>query len=208
MYYKYPRTLHFPFSDGITSDDKVLETTVHFNNREIVVTEKMDGENSTVYRDYYHARSLSSEHKWYHSWLLGYIKTFQYLIPENYRICGEYLFARHSIKYENLKSYFQVFSVWNEDVCLSWDETESFCNQLGLETVPVLYRGLYDEDKIKEIAKEVVSKGGEGIVVRLSSSFKYEDFSLSIAKYVRKNHVQTDKHWSLGIIEENKLKKV
>lgn len=208
MYYKYPRTLHFPFSDGITSDDKVLETTVHFNNREIVVTEKMDGENSTVYRDYYHARSLSSEHKWYHSWLLGYIKTFQYLIPENYRICGEYLFARHSIKYENLKSYFQVFSVWNENICLSWDKTEPFCNQLGLETVPVLYRGLYDEDKIKEIAKEVVSKGGEGIVVRLSSSFKYEDFSLSIAKYVRKNHVQTDKHWSLGIIEENKLKKV
>lgn len=208
MYYKYPRTLHFPFSDGITSDDKVLETTSHFNNREIVVTEKMDGENSTVYRDYYHARSLSSEHKWYHSWLLGYVKTFQYLIPENYRICGEYLFARHSIKYENLKSYFQVFSVWNENICLSWDETESFCNQLGLETVPVLYRGLYDEDKIKEIAKEVVSKGGEGIVVRLSSSFKYEDFPLSIAKYVRKNHVQTDKHWSLGIIEENKLKKV
>lgn len=208
MYYKYPRTLHFPFSDGITSDDKVLETTVHFNNREIVVTEKMDGENSTIYRDYYHARSLSSEHKWYHSWLLGYVKTFQYLIPENYRICGEYLFARHSIKYENLKSYFQVFSVWNENICLSWDETESFCNQLGLETVPVLYRGLYDEDKIKEIAKEVVSKGGEGIVVRLSSSFKYEDFPLSIAKYVRKNHLQTDKHWSLGIIEENKLKKV
>ena len=207
MYYKYPRTLHFPFSDGITSDDKVLETTVHFNNREIIVTEKMDGENSTVYRDYYHARSLSSEHKWYHSWLLGYIKTFQYLIPENYRICGEYLFARHSIKYENLKSYFQVFSVWNKDVCLSWDETESFCNQLGLETVPVLYRGLYDEDKIKEIAKEVVSKGGEGIVVRLSGSFKYEDFPLSIAKYVRKNHVQTDKHWSLGNIESNKLKK-
>lgn len=207
MYYKYPRTLHFPFSDGITSDDKVLETTVHFNNREIIVTEKMDGENSTVYRDYYHARSLSSEHKWYHSWLLGYIKTFQYLIPENYRICGEYLFARHSIKYENLKSYFQVFSVWNKDVCLSWDETESFCNQLGLQTVPGLYRGLYDEDKIKEIAKEVVSKGGEGIVVRLSSGFKYEDFPLSIAKYVRKNHVQTDKHWSLGNIESNKLKK-
>lgn len=208
MYYKYPRTLHFPFSKGITSDDKILETTVHFNNREIVVTEKMDGENSTVYRNYYHARSLSSEHKWYHSWLLGYIKTFQYLIPENYRICGEYLFARHSIKYENLKSYFQVFSVWNEDVCLSWDETESFCNQLGLETVPVLYRGLYDEDKIKEIAKEVVSKGGEGIVVRVTDSFWYEDFSVSVAKYVRKNHVQTDKHWSLGVIEENKLKKV
>lgn len=208
MYYKYPRTLHFPFSDGITSDDKILETTSHFNNREIVVTEKMDGENSTIYRDYYHARSLSSEHKWYHSWLLGYIKTFQYLIPENYRICGEYLFVRHSIKYENLKSYFQVFSVWNKDVCLSWDDTKLFCNKLGLQTVPILYKGIYNEEKIKEIAKEVVKKGGEGIVVRVTDSFRYEDFSLSVAKYVRKNHVQTDKHWSLGIIEENKLKKV
>lgn len=208
MHYKYPRTLHFPFSDGITSDDKVLETTSYFNNREIVVTEKMDGENSTIYRDYYHARSLSSEHKWYHSWLLGYIKTFQYQIPENYRVCGEYLFARHSIKYENLKSYFQVFSVWNENICLSWDETKSFCNQLGLETVPILYRGSYAEDKIKEIAKEIVLKGGEGIVVRVTDSFKYEDFSVSIAKYVRKNHVQTNKHWNLGSIEQNKLKKI
>lgn len=207
MYYKYPRTLHFPFSRGITSDDKILETTVHFNNREIVVTEKMDGENSTVYRDYYHARSLSSEHKWYHSWLLGYIKTFQYQIPENYHICGEYLYAKHSIGYDNLSSYFLVFSVWENNNCLSWKETELFCNKVGLQTVPILYKGIYNEEKIKEIAKEVVKKGGEGIVVRLSSSFKYDDFSKSVAKYVRKNHVQTDKHWSLGNIESNKLKK-
>lgn len=207
MYYKYPRTLHFPFSKGITSDDKILETTSHFNNREIVVTEKMDGENSTIYRNYYHARSLSSEHKWYHSWLLGYIKTFQYLIPENYHICGEYLYAKHSIGYDNLSSYFLVFSVWENNNCLSWKETELFCNKIGLQTVPILYKGIYNEEKIKEIAKDVVSKGGEGIVVRLSSSFKYDDFSKSVAKYVRKNHVQTDKHWSLGNIESNKLKK-
>ena len=40
-----------------------------------------------------------------------------------------------------------LFSVWNElNVCLSWDETEEWAQRLGLVTVPVLYRGIWDED--------------------------------------------------------------
>ena len=36
----------------------------------------------------------------------------------------------------------------------------------------------------------------EGFVVRNVDSFAYEDFSKNVAKYVRKNHVQTDEHWT------------
>lgn len=201
--YKYPRTYHLPYSEGCTNNDKMLENDSQFLGREIVITEKMDGENTTIYNNYYHARSIDSKHKDYHSWLLGYMKQFQYLIPDGYRICGEYLYAKHSIKYNNLESYFLAFSLWNDDVCLSWDDTQDFCNKVGIKTVPIWYKGIYDIDKTISIAKEVVNSGGEGIVVRNMDSFKYEDFQDNIAKYVRKNHVQTDKHWSLQQIEKN-----
>lgn len=45
-YIKYPRTFHLPWSLGATSDDKVLKNVDHFEGTCVVITEKMDGENS------------------------------------------------------------------------------------------------------------------------------------------------------------------
>lgn len=206
MRYKYPRTYHLPYSKGYASNDKILKNDNQFFGKEIVITEKMDGENTTIYKDYFHTRSIDSKHRDYHSWLLNYIKQFQYLIPDEYRICGEYLYAKHSIMYTNLDSYFLGFSVWNKNECLSWDKTVKFCNGIGIKIVPVLYKGEYNSKKVIDIAEEIVKRGGEGIVVRNVSSFKYEEFSHNIAKYVRENHVQTDEHWCFGKIERNLLK--
>lgn len=204
--YKYPRTYHLPYSEGYTSDDKVLDFDDIFKEMKVVVTEKMDGENTTVYRDFVHARSIDSKHKEYHSWLLQYIRSFQYSIPEGYRVCGEYLYAKHSIFYNNLKSYFQVFSVYDDNnICLSWDKTIEFCNERCLVTVPVLYEGMYDSDTTMKIASYIVQKGGEGIVVRNTDSFDYDNFNMNVAKYVRPNHVQTNEHWSHCKIEKNLL---
>ena len=177
---------------------------------QVVVTEKMDGENTTIYNDYYHARSLDSKHRDYHSYLLSNIlPRIQYDIPQGWRICGEYLYAKHSIGYDNLEDYFLVFSIWDEDNnCLDWKTMEEFCELLGLKMVPKLYVGEYNENFIKEIAYNVVQRGGEGIVVRNIESFPYNDFSANIAKYVRANHVQTEKHWSLAEITKNQLKVV
>ena len=204
--FKYPRTPHLPFSKGATSDDKILASTEHFCGKRVVVTEKMDGENTTIYRDYCHARSLDSKHKPYHSWLLSYIATFQTQIPENWRICGEYLYATHSIEYTNLPTYLMVFSIWNDkNECLSWSDTISFLDTIGVQSVPVLYEGVYNEEKIKQIAEKATQGGAEGVVVRLCDSFSYNDFSVSIAKYVRENHNQTDKSWG-NVIKKNKLR--
>jgi hypothetical protein len=43
--------------------------------------------------------------------------------------------------------------------------------------------------------------GKEGYVVRLASSFKFDDFNKSVAKFVRKNHVQTNEHWTKNWIK-------
>lgn len=203
--YKYPRTPHLPFSQGMTNDDKVLSNTLHFQGRPVVITEKMDGENTTIYQNYYHARSLDSKHKEYHSWLLRFLSEKQYLIPEDMHICGEYLYAKHSIKYENLVSYFYGFSAWKKDFCLDWESTLLFFQKIGIVPVPQLYVGIYSDDVVKEVAQRVIKSGGEGVVVRSLSGFYYKDFSKNVAKFVRKNHVQTQKHWSLKEIETNKL---
>jgi hypothetical protein len=42
-----------------------------------------------------------------------------------------------------------VFSVWDKEKCLSWDETIEYCNLLDLTTVNVLYRGVFDFELIK-----------------------------------------------------------
>ncbi len=207
--FKYPRTQHFSFSEGATSDDKIISDDHIFDGMDIVITTKMDGENTTVYPNgTFHARSMDSKHRDYHSWLLAKIPRFSYKIPEGYRLCGEYLYARHSIGYDDLPDYFMVFSIWNEDNdCLSWSETKEWCNKIGVITVPELYVGPFDVDLVKKIAKETVAKGQEGIVVRNVNGFNASDFNKNIAKFVRANHVQTDEHWTQQKIVPNGLVK-
>lgn len=208
MKIKYPKTMHLPWSRGYTDDDKILRNTDHFTGQEVVITEKMDGENTTMYPDFIHARSLDSkDHPSRH-----YVKTLhggiKFLIPKGYRLCGENVYAKHSLSYAALPAYYMLFSVWNElNVCLSWDETEEWAQRLGLVTVPVLYRGIWDEDAAKACYTKQSCCGGEqeGYVVRLASAFAYDDFKRSVAKFVRKNHVQTDEHWLSKPIEPNQL---
>ena len=201
---KYPRTLHLPYSIGRTNDDKVLKDTSCFEGKEVVCTEKMDGECSTLYTDAFHARSLDSKHHPSRSWLKNFHASISFNIKENERICGENVFAQHSISYDNLDSYFYGFSVWEDDLCLDWDSTVERLKELNIAPVPVLYRGEYNEEIIKSLFDE--SKNMEGYVVRLVSSFHYEEFSRSVAKFVREDHVQTDTHWMHKEVIPNKLK--
>lgn len=206
-YIKYPRTYHLPWSDGATDDDKVMADTSNFEGKEVVVTEKMDGENTTMYDDHIHARSIDSGYHPSRTFVKGLWSEIKHRIPPDMRICGENMYAVHSIVYTQLSSYFLAFSIWNQDICLSWDETETLCQSLGLHTVPVLYRGLYDETIIKNLYdKNKMSNSVEGYVVRLAHPFHIDEFSVSVGKYVRENHVQTNQHWMKSGLEMNMLK--
>ena len=207
---KYPRTFHFPWSLGTTSDDRILADTDHFQGKEVVVTEKMDGEGSSVYQDHTHARSVDSQNHPSRNWLKTFHASFCHDIPAGWRICGESMYAQHSLTYDQLPSFFLVFSIWDEkNEALSWDDTVEWCNLLGLIHVPVLWRGVYDEEAIKELWSP--GKGSafgpemEGYVVRIADSFPYSAFDVSVGKMVRASHVQTNDHWSTHWVP-NKLR--
>jgi len=66
---------------------------------------------------------------------------------------------------------------------------------LGINPVPVLYSGVWDEAAIRNLSNGLNLVETEGYVVRLADSFHYDDFGSSVAKFVRADHVKTDKHW-------------
>ena len=170
----------------------IVNTSV-FEGQQVIVTEKMDGENTSLYCDHIHARSLDSRHHPSRDWIKQWHGTMAYTIPQDWRICGENLYAKHSVAYEQLASYFYGFSIWNQDnVCLSWPETEEWFELLGIHPVPVLYQGCWDESAIRALSVETHTM--EGYVVRLADAFTYQDFTRSVAKWVRPHHVQTDQH--------------
>ena len=87
---KYPRTFHLPYGLTLSDDDKRLASDSIFSEMKVAVSEKMDGENTTVYSDgYIHARSLDGcKHPW-QTWLKSYVQSWCYKIPTGWRVCGE-----------------------------------------------------------------------------------------------------------------------
>lgn len=206
MKQKYPRTPHLFYSEKMSEDDKISHNDDIFKNKQVVVTIKMDGENTTIYNEDSHARSLNSDkdtedRRWIELFRLLKI---QNNIPLTHRLCGENLFYKHTVRYENLKSYFNLFSIWDENKCLSWKNTISLCSSLNIETVPVIYQGLYDKNLIMNKFLEYKKiTNSEGFVIRLEDEFDIKDFDTSISKFVSNDFVIPDAHWRYSIKERN-----
>ncbi|AXX30431.1 AAA family ATPase [Actinosynnema pretiosum subsp. pretiosum] len=199
----YPRTPHLPWSPGSTSDDVRAGGVAGLFGREVVVTEKLDGENTTLYRDGSHARSLDSGHHPSRSWVKGLQARIGPHLPVGWRICGENVHARHSLAYDALDSWFYGFSVWDGDRCLSWDATTGFLHGIGVPTPPVLYRGDFSERLLRRL--RVDTSVQEGYVVRAAQEFDRADFAHRVAKWVRPSHVRTDVHWMSAPVVPNGL---
>jgi hypothetical protein len=201
---KYPRTVHLPWSPGVGGDDSVAADVAAFVGERVVVTEKMDGENTSIYRDDVHARSLDTAPHPSRAWVRSFQATIGHELPDGWRICGENLFARHSLGYDALESYFLAFSVWDSPrTALSWDDTVAYCAMLGVATVPVLYDGPWDEARVRALA--VDTSVMEGYVVRVARAFTLDEFARAVAKWVRPQHVQTDRHWLAQAVVPNGL---
>ena len=77
---KYPST---PYVDG----------NCPLIGQYVIVTEKMDGENTNMYRDRIHARSIDSSHHESRSWVKSFHAQIKDSIPSGVKICGENLYV-------------------------------------------------------------------------------------------------------------------
>lgn len=231
---KYGRTGHYDFSPGTTSDDRInrewRDQIQEF--KQIIHTEKLDGENTCLSQYGVFARSHAAPtlHPW-----ADHLKIIQSGIAHdlksmNFEIFGENLYALHSIIYPRLERHFYVFGIRVLDKWLSWEETKQWAEFFDFQVAPELrIQDTNDSELIKSTVLELASKESvfgsiqnntnpplqctrEGIVSRNIEEYPVSTFAENVFKYVRANHVQTDVHWSRQItraklINEHKLNK-
>jgi hypothetical protein len=213
---KFPRILHFPWSPGATNDDRIAGPDWYnfLKDKDVVFTEKIDGENTCLKKDGVFARShtVPNHNPWAnHLWPI-----YDTIVSElgDLEIFGENMYAVHSIEYERLYSYFYVFAVREQGIWKSWEETKFVAEYFGFQFVPEYINKDFSRNKwqfnsdkpyqleviVKEHAKSSsLGNTCEGVVVRLADAFPDpvdSTLGYNVLKYVRKNHVQTDEHWT------------
>ncbi|MEU4687665.1 RNA ligase family protein [Actinoplanes sp. NPDC023714] len=192
---KYPRTFHLPGSPGATSDDRV-QHDLSWLDGELVVTEKMDGGNLTFTRDAMYARSLDSGTQPWDRPAKALWAMTAHRIPDEWRVCGESMWARRSIAYADLPGVFLVFGIWDEtDTLLGWDDTVDWAQRLELPVVPVLYRGGSLSEACAAWSRQRSEDRSEGYVVRAAGRIPAADFDHRVLKWVRAGHVRTEASW-------------
>lgn len=217
---KYPRTYHLSISPEVHGDDKTLsfEDEQTFLNRELIITEKMDGGNACLHNGKVYARTHSEEasHPSFSrlkqlSINMFYTSIFDF---DRYMLFGENVQAIHSIEYSSLTSPFYLFAIFDrkEKIWLGWNHLVILASKLGLPVVPVLGRMTFKSIKEMEVylSKEIKLSSAygpnrEGFVLRDVNSFKEEDFSVNVCKFVRHGHVQSDEHWSKNWKQQENL---
>jgi hypothetical protein len=91
----------------------------------------------------------------------------------------------------------------DNNIWVPWEKVEEYSYLFDIPTVPVLFKGVVNSEKelkalVEKLAKEPSELGGqrEGIVARVAGMFHNDDFSTNVLKWVRKDHVTTDEHWT------------
>lgn len=209
-YVKYPRTFHLPWSPGMHDDDRMMEDVSVFEGNRVIVHEKLDGENTSMYNDHIHARSVSSGGHSSRNWIKAFHGMICGDIPEGFRINCENMYAEHSIHYKDLETYAYGFAIWDStNHIFDWRQTLEWFDLLGITPCRWIYWDIFDRKRI-ETAFEWLKEDheAEGYVIRVDEKFHMRDFRQKVGKYVRKGHVLTTKHWMYGQpIVPNDLKK-
>jgi hypothetical protein len=202
---KYNRTYHLPWSPGSTNDDRISDNVESLLGTEIVITEKLDGENCGMTDEGVYARSHATftTSPWSREVRQLHKLSVEDELGDGVFLFGENMEGIHSIEYTNLESYFYIFGIRDNDIWIPWEKVEEYSYLLDIPTVPVLFKGVVNSFKeLQQIVEDLVSKpselGGqrEGIVVRTAGMFHNDDFADNVMKWVRKGHVQTDVHWT------------
>lgn len=199
---KYPRTYHFPFSEGVQNDDKIQAEWKGLLTQELVVTEKLDGENTCIKINGVYARSHTAVNQ--NPWAKPIWEIWNRIGTSlgDLHLFGENLYAIHSIEYAQLEHYFYLFAIRDGNTWLSWEAVNDYAHVLDLPVVPEVGRGLFSETSLQQLILEKQQQGSafggtcEGVVCRMAGAFEETHFAQNALKYVRKNHVQTDEHWT------------
>ncbi len=154
--YKYPRTRHIEGSRlqlGDKADDKLLSD---LSGQKLIVEEKLDGANAALSFDTDGALLLQSRGHFltggwrerhfalFKTWAAAHTHVLQPVLSRRYVVYGEWMYAKHTVFYDQLPHYFMEFDVLDRENrrFLSTVARHVLLGGLPLMPVPIVYRGV------------------------------------------------------------------
>jgi hypothetical protein len=161
---KYPRTPHLFGSKG-TDDDKHMgrrESQAFVADPSLVVEEKIDGTNVGIHftsagrmvlqcRGHEITEGMHPQYDLFKQWVSVKRSLFESMLEDRRILYGEWMYARHSVHYRALPHYFFEFDVFDKDrgYFLDLKARLQILDGTGLQTVPVIHRGVAGEDDLQ-----------------------------------------------------------
>lgn len=154
---KYPRTLHLQGSKLQNDDENNFISFNEIKDYELVIEEKLDGSNCGFRFDssgtllaqsrghYLNLDNKGGREKhfnYFKDWLKMHENVFLNIFEDRYIVYGEWMYALHSIFYDNLNDYFYEFDIYDlkDNRYLTTHERNILTKNLPIKSVPVLER--------------------------------------------------------------------
>ena len=218
---KFPRTKHLANLGSASRDDLLMtqDEINQFMNKEIYIEEKIDGANLGISitsdgkimvqnRSHYVTSGDQPQFKILDKWISEHSEDlWSILEPGKHILYGEWLYMKHSIKYESLPDYFIAFDLYDkiEKKFISRDKLDSILSKTNIKQVPLITKGVYKkvDDIIKLVNMESNFYHGkiEGVYCRLCD----DNYLIKRGKIVRNDFLCGNQHWSKGVLEKNTL---
>lgn len=221
-FFRFPRTPHLAWlSSGEPRDDKLLspEEVDELLSGEVVVEEKLDGANLGISvgvdgklraqnRGQYLHQPHSGQFARLTDWMAAHEADLRDALRPDLIAFGEWCAAVHSLDYSALPGWWVLFDVYDRNAARFWSTARrnQLANELGLPTVPILFRGLANLAALKALLSQEKSRyragSMEGLIVRLERGAWLQ----ARAKLVCPEFTQTiDAHWSQRSLQWNRL---
>jgi hypothetical protein len=220
---KFPRTPHLEGSQTQLGDEDVpIIPLGELRGRPLVVEEKMDGANSGISFDSDGSLILQCrghilsggarerQFDLFKRWANHHRIALAEILGTRYVMYGEWLYARHTIAYDDLPHYFLEFDLLDRDTAefLDTEGRRRVLRGAPIVSVPVLGQGFIDNlEGFLGPSRGATTELMEGLYVKWEEAGKV----LGRYKYVRNSFRQAvdqeGTHWMDRPIEPNRLRK-
>jgi hypothetical protein len=153
---KYPRTPHLEGSRLQAGDFDLSQVSfAEIAGRHLVVEEKIDGANCGISFDgsgnlllqsrghYLLGGPREQQFAMFKQWANEHLAVLADCLSDRYLMYGEWMFAKHTVFYNRLPSYFLEFDVLDRrnETFLSTDRRRDLLHGLPIHSVPILHKG-------------------------------------------------------------------
>lgn len=157
---KYPRTPHLEGSRLQPGDEDLSQVPFSYiKGKYIVIEEKVDGANSAISfnsdgelllqsRGHYLTGGYRERHfNLFKQWASVHQEAFFKVLGTRYIMYGEWLYAKHTVYYDNLPHYFMEFDIYDKEkkIFLSTKRRREMLKELPVVSVLVLAEGKFNK---------------------------------------------------------------